>query len=156
MDWGTPWPIFNRLHTEFNFSLDAAARADNTKLPRYIGPPGYSPPPGAPEPYALDGLKSPWAPHRVWCNPPYGRALPDWLDKARIEWRWAAPVIVLLTPARPDTRWWAIAANTCSEIRFIRRRIRFQGADQGAAFPSAVLIWRPGHHGPPRYSYMSA
>lgn len=168
MDYGTPWPLFNRLHVEFTFTLDACAWADNAKVPRFYSAPFTSLGPfPITRPLAMrhtatmaatsgvDGLALPWDAN-IWCNPPYGRALPDWLAKAAAESQAGAPVIVLLTPARPDTRWWDIAANTCSEIRFIQRRIRFQGADQGAAFPSAVLVWRPGHQGPPRYSYMSA
>ena len=34
-DWETPQELFNKLHEEFHFTLDAAASDHNHKLPRY-------------------------------------------------------------------------------------------------------------------------
>lgn len=34
-DWETPQDLFNKLHDEFHFTLDAAASEHNHKLPRY-------------------------------------------------------------------------------------------------------------------------
>ena len=34
-DWQTPPAVFDPLHAEFQFTIDAAANADNSLLPRY-------------------------------------------------------------------------------------------------------------------------
>ena len=34
-NWETPQDLFDTLHAEFSFTLDAAASDDNHKLPRY-------------------------------------------------------------------------------------------------------------------------
>jgi hypothetical protein len=36
-EWATPPEIFEPLHAEFGFTLDACATADNAKLPRFYG-----------------------------------------------------------------------------------------------------------------------
>lgn len=96
-----------------------------------------------PEPSAtlirLDGLAIPWR-GRVYCNPPYGRQIGDWIAKAMSE---PLDEIVLLVPARTDTAWF----QACFEhtICFVRGRLRFSGAKAGAPFPSA-LVYR-GHRG---------
>ncbi len=126
-DWGTPQPFFDRLHAEFDFELDAAASLDNAKCRDF---------------YSSGSLQAHWAPDRTWCNPPYGRSITSkWVDKAIEEGR--KTLVVMLLPARPSTRWWARAVESCQEVRFVRGRIKFQGAASGAPFPSAVLVWRP-------------
>lgn len=46
-NWETPQELFNALHAEFGFTLDAAASDDNHKLPRYYTA-------------ETDGLKQDW------------------------------------------------------------------------------------------------
>lgn len=47
MDYCTPQEFFNRLNTEFHFTLDAAATDETAKCPVYYTP-------------ETDGLKRPW------------------------------------------------------------------------------------------------
>ena len=49
-------------------------------------------------------------------------------------------VVVGLLPARTDTKWWS-DVMTASELRFIKGRIMFEGADACAPFPSVIAIW---------------
>ena len=52
--------------------------------------------------------------------------------------------VICLLPARTDTAWWhdtVIAGG--AEVRFVRGRLRFVGAEHPAPFPSAVVIFRP-------------
>ena len=52
--------------------------------------------------------------------------------------------VVCLVPSRTDTAWWhdtVIAGG--AEVRFVRGRLRFVGAEHPAPFPSAVVIFRP-------------
>jgi site-specific DNA-methyltransferase (adenine-specific) len=71
-------------------------------------------------------------------NPPYGREIKKWMEKAKRESE-NGSIIVCLVPVRPDTRWWW---ENCinGEIRFIRGRLRWPGSHTGASFGSAVVI----------------
>lgn len=66
--WGTPNDLFDELNKEFNFTLDACASPWNYKVSNY-----YS--------EEDDGLAQPWT-GIVWCNPPYGRTIKNWIRKA--------------------------------------------------------------------------
>jgi len=125
--WQTPPEVFEPLDAEFHFELDAAASHGAQRCARYISP-------------ETDALEVPWQARSVWLNPPYGRGIGAWVRKA-FETSRAGAVVVVLVPARPDTRWWAEWALKAAEIRFVQGRIRFVGAPSGAPFPSAVLIF---------------
>jgi site-specific DNA-methyltransferase (adenine-specific) len=87
--------------------------------------------------FGTDGLHISWTGQRVFCNPPCGRHVGRWLAKAR-----KADLAVFLLPARTDTRWWHEHALKADEIRFMRGRLRFNGAQTGAPFPSVLLVFR--------------
>ena len=90
-DWATPPDFVRRVEEEFGaFELDPCARPATAKAPRYFTK-------------ADDGLCQPWAPARVFCNPPYS-SVEGWLRKAREEAVVGALVVCLL-PARPDRDW---------------------------------------------------
>ena len=89
-----------------------------------------------------DGLSRSWAsPGVTFCNPPYSRRLPLWTAKVVAEAA-LGQEIVLLVPARTDTRWWHrdIAARA-DAICFLKGRLHFDGAKCGAPFPSAVCYY---------------
>jgi phage N-6-adenine-methyltransferase len=137
-EWETPPDLFAELDAEWSFTLDAAAIAATAKCPRFLTPDDDA----LAVPWHDGGLPLP----RIWLNPPYGRALPLWVAKARLEASRGA-FVVLLIPARLDTRWWHdIVAR--SEVRFLRGRVKFllDGVVQPAAgpFPVAVVVMRPG------------
>ena len=64
--WSTPQDFFDKLNEEFNFDLDPCSTHENAKCKMH---------------YTLseDGLKQDWGGHNVFCNPPYGRAIKDWV-----------------------------------------------------------------------------
>ena len=115
----TPDWLFERYHERHRFTLDAAANADNTKLLAF-----YS--------REISGLEHPWAPHRVWCNPPYSD-LGAWLAKAHAEFAAGCPVIVMLLPAnRTEQRWWQEHVEPFRDqlggflrVEFIAKRFNF-------------------------------
>ena len=109
------------------FDLDPCATAENAKAPRF-----YT--------RADDGLRRPWT-GRVFCNPPYGRAIAAWVAKAREAATTTADLVVLLVPARTDTRW-CHEHVAHAEVEFLPGRVRFVGAKAGAPFPSAVVVFR--------------
>lgn len=129
MDWRTPSQLFEILDREFHFTLDACAEegAEVTK-----------------EFFCNRALQRPWVPVEngaVWCNPPYGRKIGDWVEKGHRESLTCGSAVVMLLPARTDTQWWH---DYCmkGEIRFIRGRLRFDESKKDAPFPSAIVIFR--------------
>lgn len=129
----TPQAFFERLDAEFDFTLDPAATPENAKCKRY-----YT----ANE----DGLIQPWI-GVVFCNPPYGRVIGDWVRKAYEEAQKGSTVVMLI-PSRTDTRWWHSWVMKAKEIRFIKGRLKFSGSNNSAPFPSAVVVFGPGEHKP--------
>ena len=93
-DWATPQSFFDKLDGLFGpFTLDAAASADNYKVANYYTE-------------ADDSLSQDWSGNRVFLNPPYGRALKDWIRKGYEEGQKDNTVVVMLIPARTDTKYW--------------------------------------------------
>ena len=135
MDYCTPQDFFDELDAEFVFALDAAATDKSAKCNRYFTPED-------------DGLKQPWdvpSGYAVFCNPPYGRQIGQWVEKAYNESMRTGGTIVLLIPARTDTKYFHRYIYGKAEIRFIEGRLKFTDEDGnsfGAApFPSMVVIY---------------
>ena len=76
----------------------------------------------------------------VFCNPPYGREIGKWVQKAYEEAQAGTP-IVLLIPARTDTSYFHDFIYHKAEIRFIKGRLKFDGCKNAAPFPSMVVIF---------------
>lgn len=127
MDWPTPRALFADLDAEFGFTLDVCASPDNACLARFWTE-------------RDEALLRSWEGERVWCNPPYGRQIARWMEKAWNEAP-AAALIVALIPSRTCSAWWHEYAMTADEIRFLRGRLRFEGAKASAPFPSCLAIW---------------
>lgn len=128
-EWATPQRLFEELDLEFGFDLDPCATAENAKCEKYYTQDD-------------DGLTKPWNGRRVFCNPPYGRELHKWVQKGYEEGHKAGTLVVMLIPARTDTRWFHDLILHRSEIRFIQGRLRFEGALYNAPFPSMVVVFR--------------
>jgi phage N-6-adenine-methyltransferase len=134
-EWATPPDLFDALHQEFGFTVDACATARNAKLPRYWTE-------------AQDGLIQDWRNERVFMNPPYGREIYPWTRKASTS---GAAVVVGLLPASTDLAWWhedVIAAR--AEVRYLRGRVRFltDGPYRASGFfASVIVVWRGAEHG---------
>jgi hypothetical protein len=52
-------------------------------------------------------------------------------------------LVVLLVPARTDTRWFHDWIQGKAEIEFVRSRLRFGGAESSAPFPSMLAVYSP-------------
>ena len=134
IDWETPQDFFDKLNAEFHFTLDPCATHENHKCPRYFTE-------------EVDGLTQSWSGYRVFCNPPYGREIGKWVKKCYDESLKPDTVVVLLIPARTDTKWWHEYC-VLGEIRFIKGRLKFKGLNSKgepcqypATFPSVVIIF---------------
>jgi len=125
--WSTPKYFFDELDNEFNFTLDVCANSDNAKCSKYFDK-------------EMNGLEKDWT-GNVWCNPPYGREIVNWVKKAseEIEKDYCNK-IVMLVPSRTDTNWWHQYVIN-EKVRFIKGRLKFGGHSNSAPFPSAVIIY---------------
>lgn len=98
---------------------------------------------------AENGERSLWAPWGgrglVYCNPPYGDAIPPWTEKCAAEGARGTEIVALL-PARTDTRWWHDSVRHADAVLFWRGRLTFLGAASSAPFPSAIAYWGPRVH----------
>ena len=143
-DRATSPEVFDPLNERFRFTIDVAASAANTKLPRF---------------YSIedDGLSKTWLGERVWCNPPYSNIRP-WVEKAWWETsrRYGAALVVMLVPAnRTEQKWWQEEIEPHRDrhlggfrTEFLPGRLRFiaPGADgigpnERPPFGCVLLIW---------------
>ncbi len=120
----TPEGFYKQLDAEFNFDFD----------PCPLNPrPDY------------DGLNIVWG-KRCYINPPYGKAITAWLNKALYEIECGnTELTVFLLPAYTDVKWFhEIVLPKASEIRFIKGRLKFGEHNNTAPFASMVVIFK-GH-----------
>ena len=80
--------------------------------------------------------------YTYWCNPPYGREIGRWVQKAFLSSKDGSTVVMLL-PARTDTKWFHEYIYNQAEIRFIKGRLKFGNSKNSAPFPSMVVVFRP-------------
>lgn len=127
-DWETPKYLFDELNKEFNFTVDVASSDYNYKCEKHYTK-------------KEDGLQQNWDNDIVWCNPPYGRQIEKWVEKAFT----SNALTVMLLPARTDTKWFHkyIYNQDCVNIRFIKGRLKFGNAKNSAPFPSMIAIFYP-------------
>lgn len=129
-EWTTPDWLFRKLDEEFHFNLDPCSTDANAKCKNNFT-------------LAEDGLAQDWAGHSVFCNPPYGRSIGLWVEKCFNESRKAGTVVVLLIPARTDTKYFhKYIYHKANEIRFIEGRLHFSNSKAGAPFPSMIVIFK--------------
>jgi phage N-6-adenine-methyltransferase len=124
--WATPQDFFDQQNKLFGpFDVDVCADAINAKCVKYFD-------------VEMDGLKQPWT-GKCWMNPPYGRGIGVWMQKA-FESAGNGTVVVCLVPARTDTKWWHDYAMK-GHITFIKGRLKFGSATNSAPFPSAIVVF---------------
>ena len=129
-EWATPQALFDELDAEFHFTLDPCANSENYKCAVYYTK-------------EQDGLSQDWGGHVVFCNPPYGRQIKNWVEKASNESQKPDTTVVMLIPARTDTTYFHEFIYNKAEIRFIRGRIKFIGdKNYPAPFPSMIVVFK--------------
>lgn len=129
-EWETPQGLFDELNAEFNFNLDLAATKENAKVSLFC----------TIENSGLTGIFS--GDFRIWCNPPYSN-IKEWVKRC-YELSSQVSVVVMLIPARTDTKWFHeyIYKKPNVEIRFIKGRLKFSNSKNSAPFPSMVVIFK--------------
>lgn len=127
--WATPQEFFDELDAEFHFTLDPCATPENAKCKKF-----YT--------RQENGLQKNWGGEIVFCNPPYGREIYKWVKKCYEESKKPGTTVVLLIPARTDTRYFhEFIYHKAREIRFIKGRLKFGNATASAPFPSMVVVF---------------
>lgn len=126
--WATPQWLFDELDKEFHFTIDVCATQENAKCQKFYTK-------------LENGLVQPWK-GVVWCNPPYGREIGQWVRRALFSCI-AGTTVVMLLPARTDTKWFHeyIYKRENVEIRFIKGRLKFGGHQNSAPFPSMIVVF---------------
>lgn len=126
-EWSTPLNFYQKLNSVFKFNLDVCATHENAKCEKYFT-------------VEQDGLSQEWV-GTCWMNPPYGREIIKWVQKADATAK-AGHTVVALVPVRTDARWWQ---DYClhREIHFIRGRLKFGSSNSNAPFGCAVVVFRP-------------
>lgn len=140
-DWETPQDFFDKLNTQYHFTLDPCSSNTNAKCPKHYTEQD-------------NGLEQDWGGEVVFCNPPYSRkGCQDlWVKKCYEESLKPNTIVVALLPARTDTKRFHQYILNKAEIIWIEGRLVFEidgkpildknGRPQGAPFPSMVCIWK--------------
>ena len=126
-DWETPQKLFDELDKVHHFTLDPCATPENTKCKKYYTKED-------------DGLSKSWQGEKVFCNPPYGRNIKDWVKKCAEE----DCDVVMLIPARTDTSYFHDYIYGKAEITFLRGRLKFESGGvpgNSAPFPSMLVYF---------------
>ena len=126
----TPPEVWEPLHAEFRFDLDAAADEQTARLPRYL----------------TDSLEIDWPGKRIWLNPPYGRKLEPFVRKAALEAA-KGKLVVALIPFRCRAAWWhECVLGKAHEVRCVRKRVDFLRPDGSrgdftGSCDSCIVVW---------------
>lgn len=126
-DWETPQELFALLDREFHFTLDGAASEANAKCERF-----YS--------EETDAFKQEPYGEAIFCNPPYGAGLHEWM-RLFARWHSEGNTVVALLPANTDTAWFADACWLTKEVRLLKGRVQFKGTTSSNPGGSAVFVW---------------
>lgn len=146
-EWETPDAFYDELNREFHFTLDPYCQEYSRKCGKYYTP-------------VMNGLAQSWEGETVFCNPPYRKEIGTWVRKCYAEAQKSNTTVVMLIPARTDTKWFHdyIYQKDNVEIRFIKGRLKFMNryippskknrlfyyinAAHPAPFPSIIVIFR--------------
>ena len=144
-DWPTPKSFFDELNKAWGFTLDPCSNDVNAKCVKHYTKED-------------DGLSKVWKNEVVFCNPPYGKDIPLWINKCLESWTIHGSRVAILIPARTDTRYFqkvlragcergVVVMNRLTDrpgsgigLFFIPGRLRFGYEEKDCApFPSILI-----------------
>jgi site-specific DNA-methyltransferase (adenine-specific) len=152
-EYGTPQDKFNFLDGLFNFTLDACATEKNAKVDNFFS-------------IEDDALSQDWE-GVVFMNSPFGKSkkkcvagcskklcdkrgfhldedvpgVKEWVLKAFCESEIKASTVLCVLPGRVDTAWFQVVWDHAHAVCFVRGRWKFEGADDPALFPIALVVF---------------
>jgi site-specific DNA-methyltransferase (adenine-specific) len=124
--------LFGRLDNTYHFTLDAAAKPENTKCKRYITP-------------EMDATKQDWCKlskgGAAFCNPPFS----DVERFVRHGWEQAQSgiVVVMIVPIWPSQDWFIEVVLRYGEVRFVGRRATYHGTGARDGFAAGHACGGP-------------
>ena len=134
-DWATPKEFFYKLNLIYDFNIDVCATQASTKvLSNWYGL-------DHPDLNRRDCFNRNWhldAKGWAFMNPPYGRELPKFLNKANQEYQKGLKQVWLLRVAT-DTKWFH---DYClpHKLEFIKGRLKFDDAKGSPTFGSMLVV----------------
>jgi phage N-6-adenine-methyltransferase len=131
----TPKALFNELNDEFVFDLDPCTSDEKEG---WLGTPHYFT-------REQDGLAQDWTKYKsIFINPPFNQ-MPKWVEKSIQTCETSDTTIVLLIPAKTETRWFhqLLNARCLKEIRFVERRVTFDGHDNPFIIGILIVVLTP-------------
>ncbi len=131
-DWNTPKYLFDKINEEFHFDCDLAASHENALCPNFYTKQN-------------NGLLKQWS-GTCWLNPPYNTKeckVIDWVKKAYNDTLNNENLtVVMLLPARTNNKFWHDYIMRAAEIKFIRGRVKFNGAKHGLPQPLVLVVFK--------------
>lgn len=122
--WGTPWPLYRKLHNKHHFTLDPCCTEETAQCEKYYTP-------------ETNGLIQSWKGESVYVNPPYSRGNIDkWVFKCFQESEGAN--IVALLPVSTSADWFQKYCLKQTKY-WINKRVRFKNAPHTAPFSSVII-----------------
>lgn len=126
-NWATPLDFFQKIDEVFEFTTDVCASHDNHKCENYFTK-------------GDDGLNKKWE-GVCWMNPPYGREISKWIEKAYVSGE-SGTTVVCLIPSRTDTAYMhKFIFSHAKYVGFVKGRLKFGGSKNPAPFPSLVAVF---------------
>jgi len=150
--WGTPDHIYDNLKRRFNFDLDACAmNADVAKHKNFISE-------------TQNALKIDWAANTVFMNPPYGRAIKAFMQKAKEQVLKHNLTVVCLIPNSTGTLWFKENVKpVLDEMIIFHKRMQFIDLDDSsknkttsANFDSIAVVLKKNPRKEPIISFMDS
>ena len=109
-DWRTPDYVYRELDKEFKFDFDPCPLHNDFER--------------------WDGLKEDWNGTSIFTNPPYNRKIKEAFIHKAVEESRKGKTVVMLLPVSTSTKiFHDTILKHAAEIRFIRKRIKFQGVN---------------------------
>ena len=135
-DWATPQYFVDLVEESFgiDFDIDVCAYDHTAKAKKWFTE-------------ADNALTQDWK-GNCWMNPPYGQAIPTWLNYAYNQSIKHNSIIICLVPARTDTRWFHDASER-GQMLLLKGRIAFERANgedtehKPGAFGSVLIAFGP-------------
>lgn len=146
--WHTPADLRAQVLARWDIGLDAAAEADSTLVPLYLGPDHA-------DVHRRDALAfEDWTAltppgHCVWINAPYMpiAVLSAFLARATMTAARGTPVVGLLPASTGSQWWWKHVIDAGASVEFLRGRLAFTGPESKpggcAPWSSALVCWDP-------------
>ncbi len=159
--WGTPFHVYEALDIRFKFNLDACAKDESVALHKHFIS------------EEKDALKQEWncdmagfKVHNVFMNPPYGRTIKAFMQKAKEQVLKHDLTVVCLIPNSTGTLWFKENVKpVLDEMIIFHKRMQFYDHDsssyenlksQGANFDSIAVVLKKNPRKEPIISFMDS